>query len=502
MRFRAQAVRAPARRAPARWWTAAAVCSLPLLAPPRAAVAQGFGLNEIGSCAIARGFAATGSPCDDASTIYWNPAAATSLRGLSVYAGAAAIAVKGSFTADTTGREYKSDVPTAFPPFVGLNWTSASHRYALGVAAFVPYGLTSQWGTDFIGRFSAQKAALQSIYVQPNIAVELVPGQLSIGGGPTIDWSQLELRQYVDIAAQPVPSSSVPPGTTFAQLGIAPGTAFAQARIKGSATGVGFNLGAHWTPTPELSLGARYLSKVRFKYTGADATFTPVQTGVTLYPGNPLLPPGTPATPFDQVLAGQFAAGGLLAPGQQASTQIDFPAQFQVGIGYSGIANTTLSVDYAMIQWSSFQSLPVSFGTGSPLTRSLIEDYKNSNSVRFGLDHRFGATATGQGMRGARAPVQNGVALRLGFSYAQTPAPDVTVTPLLPDMNRYNFAGGLGIPLGDAFAVDATYLRVETEGRRGRVVERTNESQTAAQLNGGWYALNANIFSLSLKARF
>jgi long-chain fatty acid transport protein len=131
----------------------------------------------------------------------------------------------------------------------------------------------------------------------------------------------------------------------------------------------------------------------------------------------------------------------------------------------------------------------VNFGTGSPLTRVLREDYENSSSVRAGLDHRFGAAPTG-------------VALRLGFVYAQSPAPDVTVTPLLPDMDRYDFTGGLGIPLGDRFALDASYLRVETQGRRGRVIERTAESQTAAQLNGGWYALSANIISLSLKAQF
>jgi hypothetical protein len=43
---------------------------------------------------------------------------------------------------------------------------------------------------------------------------------------------------------------------------------------------------------------------------------------------------------------------------------------------------------------------------------------------------------------------------------------------------------------------------VNTQGRRGRVVDRTSESQTAADLNGGWYQLSANILSVSLKANF
>jgi long-subunit fatty acid transport protein len=209
-----------------------------------------------------------------------------------------------------------------------------------------------------------------------------------------------------------------------------------------------------------------------------------------------VLPPTTPANaivPLDPVLATQFAAGGLLAPGQTVRTHLEFPAQFQVGVGYSGLAGTTLALDYAFIHWSSFRELPVDFGATSPLSSVLIEDYGNSNSVRAGVDHRFAA--------GTLGGLLSNVSGRLGFAYAQTPAPDETVTPLLPDMNRYNWMVGLGIPLGKSYALDAAYLRVETEGRRGRSGERA-ATQTAAQVNDGWYSLNANILSLSLKAQF
>lgn len=483
MRFRAQAGRAQAR-----WWTALAVCTLPAALPVPALHAQGFGLNEIGSCAIARGFATTGAPCDDASTLYWNPAAATKLKGFSLYGGATGVQVNGSFTQDVTQRKFPGDVPVEYPPFLGLNWrgsgSGTSGRLALGVAGYVPYGLTSQWEEDFPGRFSAQRASLQSIYVQPNIAFEIVPGKFSVGGGPVFGFSKLELRQALDFSQQLAPAPA-PSGTTFAQLGFQPGTEFGRAVIKGNATGVGFNLGAHLQLTPTFSVGARYLSKVTFKYDDADATFnvSPLASNYTLPAGNALGLPG--GTTLAQVVAPQFQAGGALAPGQKASTQIDHPAQFQVGIGYTGFANTTLSADYAMIQWTAFKELPVNFGATSPLTRTLYEDYDNSSSFRVGAEHRFG-----------------GVAGRAGVSYTMTPVPDESVTPLLPDMNRYNFALGAGIPLGRALALDASYLRVETEGRRGRIVERTQRSQTAAQLNSGWYGLNANIFSASLKVQF
>src|ERR1700712_3703965 len=87
--------------------------ALALLALPAVAGAQAFGLNEIGSCALGRGFAVTGAPCDDASSIYWNPGAMPSKQGLSFLGGAGIIALKGDFTRDSSFKRYQSDVPNA-----------------------------------------------------------------------------------------------------------------------------------------------------------------------------------------------------------------------------------------------------------------------------------------------------------------------------------------------------------------------------------------------------
>lgn len=469
--------------------------------------AQGFGLNEIGSCAIGRGFAVTGAPCEDASVLYWNPGAATSIpRGFSLYGGISAIQVKGSFTRDGTGRRDEGDVPIELPPFLGVTWKGSgptSSRLALGLAAYVPYGLTSQWQDDFPGRFAAQKASLQTIYVQPTIAYEIVPGRFSVGAGPVIGHSSIEIRQAIDFSTQPVPGQ--PAGTTFGRLGFAPGTEFANAEIQGgSKLAIGGHVGAQLKVTPTLSVGARYLTSVKFEYDDAEATFTPSARAsqYVLQANNAL---GLPAgTTLAQITAPQFQSGGTLAPGQTASTEIEHPAQFQVGIGFTGIPRTTLSADYGRTFWSSFDELPVTFpaagATPSPLSRVLIEEYEDISSYRVGLEHRFGGAAGG--MTGG---MLDGVAARLGFSYAESPAPEQTVTPLLPDMNRYNFSGGLGIPLGERFTLDAAYLRVETEGRRGRTDERPESlspQDAVRTLNNGWYSLNANIFSVSLKARF
>jgi long-chain fatty acid transport protein len=455
-----------------------------VLGLPAVAGAQGFGLNEIGSCAIGRGFAATGAPCKDASFIYWNPAAGTLQKGWSAMAGVAAVLVGGDFTADTSGRMDKGDVPARFPPHAFINYSPAGARWGAGFGVYVPYGLTSQWKEDFPGRFSALKAELASIYLQPNFSFEVVPGRLSIGGGPVFGHSSIELQQGVDLSTQI--AAAGPPVVTFAQVGIAPGTEFARAKLKGSATAWGFNLGAHAQVTPTIQIGARYLSKLKFDYDDSDATFEQVNTGLVIPNAGPPfnVPPGTS---LDAVIAGlgTFTTGPLIAQGVQ--TKIDHPAQFQVGVGYTGFPTTTLSLDYAWIGWKAFKELPVTFtGPAASSSRVLIEDYENSWSVRTGLEHLF----------------TNKWAGRAGFSFVNTPVPDETVTPLLPDMDRFNFNVGVGIPFSERFVLDAGYLRVETEGRRGRIAERPDRTTTAAQINTGFYRLNANIFSVSLKTNF
>lgn len=456
-----------------RYWFALTVLALPAVAR-----GQGFGLNEIGSCAVARSFAVTGAPCKDASRVFWNPASTTSLTGFSILAGAASIKVNGDFTQDTTRRVWKANVPTRVVPHVFLNYHGANSRAAYGLGVYVPYGLTSEWDDPtFPGRFSDEKAAISTIYIQPNLAWQ-INKNWSVGGGPIVGRSSVELKQALDLSSQPVPGLPF----TFGSLGIARRTQFADARLKGDATGYGAQVGVFGQLTPAWTFGARFLSQIIFAYDNADATFTQVSTGLVLAANNPF---GLPAnTPLDAVLQPQFASGGKLVS-QKVRTSLAHPAQLQAGFGYTGFQGWTLSADYAWIGWKAFKTLPITFGD-TTLSRTLFEDYNNSSSIRLGVERAF----------------TNGFALRAGFTGASSAAPDVTVTPLLPEQDREYLNLGAGIPLFADVSLDASYSHVFFQGRRGRVDERTSRSMSAAQLNTGVYHLSANVLSFSLKASF
>jgi len=454
-----------------------AVIVLLALALPASARAQAFGINEIGTCAASRGFAVTGSPCQDASSIFWNPGA-VSQKGWNLLAGAAVIKIGGSFTQDTTFRKYEGDVPTALVPHAFINYRRENSRLAFGAGLYAPYGLTSQWTDSFPGRFVAKKAALATVYVQPNIAFQ-INDKWSIGGGPVIGHSTVELVQALDLSEQ----ATTTPGVTFGNLGIARRTEFAKANLNGSATGFGAHFGIFGKPNASWTVGIRYLTEIAFTYDGAEATFTQTPTGLVLPAPNPISPG---AVIIDTLLAPQFTTGGRLVT-QGVETKIRHPAQFQAGFGYSGFSSWLLSADYAWTGWRSFKELPVTFlGPANVSSRVLIEDYNNTSAFRLGAQRSF----TG------------GAQLRFGFSGVASAAPAETVTPLLPEQDRAYASIGGAYPITSRITIEGAYLNVMASGKRGRIVERSLRTQTAKQLNTGKYELNAHVFSFSLKANY
>jgi len=464
-----------------------------VVALPAVSRAQGFGINEIGTCAASRGFAVTGSPCQDASAVFWNPAATGQQKGWNVLAGAAIINIGASFTQDTTFRKFDGKPPTAVVPHAFVTYAPAASKLSYGLGFYVPYGLTSQWDDSFPGRFQALKASLHTFYIQPNLAYQ-INDNWSVGGGPVFGHSSVELDQSLDLSQQV--ASAGPPIVTFAQLGIPRRTEFGRASLEGSSNAFGAQIGVFGKLNKDWTVGARWLTPLEFKYDDADATFTQVNTGIVLPPGNPIcFPAGTnpicggnpnATVAIDALVGPGFGPGGPLVA-QKVKTKITHPAQVEAGFGYSGFKDWLLSADYSWTGWRRFNELPIEFqGPASVSNRVLLENYNNTSAIRLGAQRSF----------------TNGAQLRAGFSGVASAAPDETVTPLLPEQDRSYATIGGAYPFMGHYAIEAAYLKVTAPGKRGRIDERTSPSQTAVQLNSGKYELSANVFSISLKANF
>lgn len=290
------------------------VASVLLLARPTVSQAQGYGVYEQGACTMGRGGTAVANPCADGSGVYFNPAGIAGLP-FSGSIGGTLILPKATWQNDNTQIE-SSFLSKAYPVPNLYLVKPVAERYAVGFGVFVPYGLTTEWDkNEFEGRFLGYKTSLRAIYLQPTAAATF--GKLKVGAGLDITSLHVDLERKLDLSQQ-----QAAPGVTFGMLGVATGTDFADAKVTGSAWGVGYNLGATYEVTKQVTVGVRYTSRQKITTDGATAEFTQDETGLTLTAGNPLGLPG--GTPVDLLLAPQFAEGGSLVT-QSVSTAIRLP---------------------------------------------------------------------------------------------------------------------------------------------------------------------------------
>lgn len=447
------------------------------MAAPRPAAAQGYGVYEHGTCAMARAGTAVASPCDDGSTIFFNPAGLALASQQLISGGVTLIAPSGSFENEITG--VKTDMNDRVYPVPHLFYQRRlNSRFVAGFGVFVPYGLETDWPEDFEGRFLGYKSLVQGIYLQPTLAARITD-RIMVGGGIDITYLKVGLHQHLDLSTVALPPPA-PPGATFANLGVLPGTDFANADLEGHAWNVGMNLGILVQPTDRLSLGFRFLSRQRVEVTNADVSFTQIATNDTLAIGNPFgVPPGTT---LDQVLAPRFLDDSLLGD-QGGSTTLRLPEQFVVGAAYQLTPQIKLLFDYQRTNWKVFDALVIDFELAGQ--RIIVENYHASDGFRFGGEYAWSPNTT----------------IRAGFLTHTEAAPDETVTPNLPEGPRSEITLGVGTRLTNSLRLDLAYQYIDQADRRGRTGDGGLAEPTPA-VNNGLYTFKAHLFGATFALAF
>lgn len=451
-----------------------ALGSLALTVGGGEAAAQGYTVYEHDACIMARAGAGVAAPCSGGSAVFFNPAGivgATTRNSAAI--NLTLIAPSNSHTDNTSGLTTDGVANRIPVPAIYLT-RQLNERWAVGFGVYALYGLISEWPTDFEGRFLAYRSELRTIYMQPTVAVRLLP-DLRLGAGLTYVHSTADLRQRLDLAAQ-----AAAPGVTFGNLGIPVGTDFADAQLEGSSLSMAAHFGVIWDANERLSIGARYLMRQTADISGS-AHFTQLSTGIVLGAGNPL---GVPAgTPLDSVLAPQFRGAGSLTS-QGGSVDVPLPDQFVIGLALTPAAGVRVMFDFQWINWSEFEALEISFARLG--TRVNYEDYVDSRGYRLGVDWQ----------------ASERLALRAGALYHSAAAPAQSVTPLLPEGKRTEGTAGIGYQLGARLRLDLAYQRVVQEDRAGRVTEPTVRGPAGTALNSGVYKATANLFGASVAFSF
>jgi long-chain fatty acid transport protein len=359
---------------------------------PRPAHAAGFAIFEQGARAM--GFAgAFTAQANDPSAIFHNAAGIAFLKGKQVYLGGTLIHPTSTFTGDdpfpgSTVIE-KADVGLLVPP-AAYYTQPFSERIVLGIGLHTPFGLTTAWANPdiYTGRFLSQRAELKGFSLNPTIGYKLAD-RFAVGGGLDVRFSSVKLLRRV-----PVINPFTQKVTDAATVDLESST----------DVGLGFNLGMLAKISESLSAGVQYRHKVKNDYSG-NATFSQIPTG---------------NSQLDSRLTALLPQGS-----QPVTTSIEFPGIFSGGVAYTS-GEWTFEGDLDWYQWSTFQNLTIVFTQRPDLNENVVENYKNSWQYRLGLERRLGDVW----------------AVRGGYFFDQSPAPDESISPLLPDADRNGFALG------------------------------------------------------------
>lgn len=229
-----------------------AVPALMLLAFSGPSSAAGFALLEQNASGIGNAYAGSAAVAENASTIFFNPAGMTRLKGSELSLGVSAIRPSFKFT------DNGSTNPTAFGGGAATggdggdagSWAAVPNAYAavalddrtsFGLGLSAPFGLATEYDDDWKGRFQAISFDLKSINLNPSLAYK-VSEAISLGVG--VNWQRFE-AEYV---RQATPAAKV--------------------TLDADSEDWGWNAGALFQVGPAMKLGVSYRSAIKHKLEG------------------------------------------------------------------------------------------------------------------------------------------------------------------------------------------------------------------------------------------
>ena len=363
-------------------------------------LASGFALNEQSISGMGSGFAGRSSSAEDASTVFGNPAGMSRLTREQVSLGAATLFARSdiSQTRSTFGGQQDGDMVPATTVPMGYYVKPIDEHWAFGVGFYVPFGLITDYGSGFAGRYYANKSEVTTLTFQPTISYAF-NDKVSIGFGPTINRISGELSGMV-----PNPLS---PGRNDGKL-----------KSTGDDTALGFNAGILVQATDRTRLGLTYHSKVSYHL---DA-----KTKVT---------------------GGVFSLLGVSGQSYDASLDVDTPESVDFSVTHQLNDDWTLYAGSTWTRWSRFKELVIQNSGLPPLLSGSLGTVTEEQNW-----HDTWAHAIGTAYR-----LNNQWVLRAGLSVDQSPANNTDRGPRIPTGDRTVISFGAGWTPVDDVTIDVAY---------------------------------------------
>lgn len=302
---------------------------------PGMAFSAGFQLFNEGSGRTTALGAAMTARYDAVESAWFNPAsvAMQDYKGMTGLAGIAA--VMPSLKLNTPTGPDPEMKHMAYPlPYA--YWTMPyGDKLGFSVSVNVPYGLTTEWDANWIGKYYAVKTELRCVFFTPAVSYKFTDW-LSLGVGAQIARADATLEKSV--------TPKVPGLTT---------------KMEGDDTDYGYVLAATARPSKDWTVGLVYRSQVNFDIEGS-------------------------------------AKYNLAVPGFYRSDMrlpLRLPSTLSFGVSTTALPDWTLSADVLWTGWSSYESLTFYYdkapGTGKPGVVSIPKQWDDCYALRFGAEYRL-----------------------------------------------------------------------------------------------------------------
>ncbi|MCP3178316.1 outer membrane protein transport protein [Desulfuromonas sp. KJ2020] len=447
-----------------RWFV---VVSLVLaLASP--AFSAGFALIEQSVSGLGNAFAGAAATGEDASTIFFNPAALTLLEGQQVVAGAHVIAPSAKFSKESANNALGLPISGGNSGDAGVVGVAPNLYYAanlnngwsVGLGIFAPFGLATEYDKDWVGRYHAVESDVMTININPTVAYR-VNENLSLGAGVSAQYIDVTLSQMVDFGL----NAYVGSGMNAALL---PAVSNPDADIYADLTaddwGYGFNLGALYEFNENTRVGVAYRSRIKHTVKG-DAVFTQQN------------PTYLAAFGLDGAAAASF-------PNQGVKGDITLPASASLSAYHRINSQWAVMADIMWTEWSTFDKLVIEFDGALPdsvTTENWDDNWRYSVGANYTPNDRL--------------------VLRGGLAYDETPIPDAKHrTPRIPGEDRFWVAFGAGYKLTDQMNIDFGYAHLFVQDSKIDK-EAVGEDQSRGELVGE-YENSVDIASVQLSYSF
>lgn len=319
----------------------------------------------------------------------------------------------------------------------------------MGASLTVPFGLTTEYNENWVGRYQGIKTHIQAIDLGVAASYD-VNEYLSFGASFFAQKMDVEFTTAVDFGTALYMGGGAP-------LGFRPGNADGFNRLKGDSIDYGFTLGVLASPNDRINIAATFRSKVKHDIDDGQSSFRI---------------PSNAAALLDQVQPGVFVDG-------EGRATIPLSATASLSVSQRFGERWTVMADVTRTAWSELDVIHVDYYSGQPSTE-LGFHYRDTTSVSIGADYK----------------VSDKLTVRAGVGYDQTPTTDEHRDVRVPDNSRKLIALGMSWTPSTKMEVNIGYLHIITSDPRVREISATGNTLV------GTYDIGGEVLGGSLNYRF